>query len=116
MQHNILTTYFLTFNRWYQTPSVKNIITIIFIGLSPILAGLTFYSFDFFAEANKSTFLRNMLLLDLVYVLIMSGLVLLRVTRLIIARRSKSAGSRLHFRLTAVFIFMALLKNYPLIT
>src|SRR6056297_947126 len=47
----------------------------------------------------------------MIYVLIVAGLVLQRVARMIAARRSRSAGSKLHLRLTGVFAVMALLPT-----
>jgi two-component system nitrogen regulation sensor histidine kinase NtrY len=51
------------------------------------------------------------LLADLVYMLLLAALVLRRVATLIAARRAKSAGSRLHLRLTGAFALMALLPT-----
>ncbi|MCK0148608.1 PAS domain-containing sensor histidine kinase [Marivita sp. S6314] len=55
--------------------------------------------------------LRLVLLADLIYVLLLAALVLSRVVSLIAARRAKSAGSRLHLRLTGAFALMALLPT-----
>jgi two-component system nitrogen regulation sensor histidine kinase NtrY len=71
----------------------------------------TFNSISFIGEASQPKVLNILLLVDLVYVLIIAGLVALRITRLILARRSKSVGSRLHVRLTSVFIFIALMPT-----
>jgi len=43
------------------------------------------------------------------YILVVAGLVLVRLARLIGARRSRSAGSRLHLRLSSIFAGIALL-------
>ena len=72
---------------------------------------LTFDSISFIGEVSQPKILNLLLLIDLVYVLIIAGLVALRITRLILARRSKSVGSRLHVRLTSVFIFIALMPT-----
>ena len=71
----------------------------------------TFNSIAFIGEVSQPKILNILLLIDLVYVLIIAGLVALRITRLILARRSKSVGSRLHVRLTSVFIFIALMPT-----
>ncbi len=71
----------------------------------------TFNSIAFIGEVSQPKVLNILLLIDLVYVLIIAGLVSSRITRLILARRSKSVGSRLHVRLTSVFIFTALLPT-----
>ena len=71
----------------------------------------TFDSISFIGEVSQPKILNILLLIDLIYVLIIAGLVTLRITRLILARRSKSVGSRLHVRLTSVFIFIALMPT-----
>ena len=82
-----------------------------FVALGPVLAAFTFNSISFIGEVRQPKLLNILLLIDLVYVLIIAGLVTLRVTSLILARRSKSVGSRLHVRLTTVFTVMALLPT-----
>ncbi len=52
--------------------------------------------------------LRLVLLADLVYAIVISGMVMTRIASMIAARRAKSAGSRLHLRLTGVFALIAL--------
>lgn len=59
-------------------------------------------------QSASSVSLRAILLADLVYVLLIAALVLQRVVRMIASRRARSAGSRLHLRLTGAFAFMAL--------
>jgi two-component system nitrogen regulation sensor histidine kinase NtrY len=80
--------------------------------LGPILAAATFLvlgPLDTGAGAQLN--LRLVLLADLVYMLLLAALVLRRVATLIAARRAKSAGSRLHLRLTGAFALMALLPT-----
>ena len=62
-------------------------------------------------QGKPSTPLRIVLLADLVYVVIVAALVLQRAARMIIDRRARSAGSRLHLRLTRVFALMALIPT-----
>jgi two-component system nitrogen regulation sensor histidine kinase NtrY len=76
--------------------------------LGPILALMTFLSLGTFNLGASSPALRVILLADLVYVLVLAALVLARLARIISDRRSKSAGSRLHLRLSAVFALVAL--------
>ena len=85
--------------------------TLCFVALGPLLMASTFNSISFIGEVSQPKVLNILLLVDLVYVLIIAGLVTLRITRLILARRSKSVGSRLHVRLTSVFIFIALMPT-----
>ena len=48
---------------------------------------------------------------DIIYVLVIAALVASRVVAMIAARRNKSAGSRLHLRLTGVFGLLALIPT-----
>ena len=81
------------------------------MAIGPILMASTFNFVSFIGEAAQPEILNILLLFDLVYVLIIAGLVALRITRLVVARKSKSAGSRLHVRLTGVFVFIALMPT-----
>ena len=62
-------------------------------------------------RASSSPALRLILLADLVYVLVVAALVLRRVVQMVSDRRSQSAGSRLHLRLTGVFAIVALIPT-----
>ena len=79
--------------------------------LGPVLAMATFLALGPMNQGAGSPFLRIILLLDLVYVLAVAALVLARVARMVADRRSQSAGSRLHLRLTGVFAFVALIPT-----
>lgn len=94
-----------------QNTKIKNLLTLVFVLLGPVLAISTFISADLFQKTTSTILLRNLLLLDLIYVLIIAGLVAIRVTRLILSRRSRTSGSRLHARLTKVFTLIALLPT-----
>ena len=111
MQHNILTLFYIAVLTLIKKRSVKNFVTLGFVAVGPILMALTFNSISFIGEVSQPKVLNILLLFDLVYVLVIAGLVALRITRLILARRSKSVGSRLHVRLTSVFIFIALMPT-----
>ncbi|WP_425038875.1 ATP-binding protein [Primorskyibacter sp. S187A] len=87
----------------------QTIFSIGLVLLGPVLAGLTFLALGPWNMGASSTPLRLILLADFVYVLLIAALVLARVMRLVAARRARSAGSRLHLRLTGVFAVMALL-------
>jgi len=77
------------------------------VGLA--LAALTAWALSGAEEGPRADgALRGLFLADMVYVLVIAGLVTWRVAALIAARRARSAGSRLHLRLTAVFAAMAL--------
>lgn len=80
--------------------------------LGPILAIATILVLGPLDAGTGAQFnLRLVLLADLIYVLLLAAMVLRRVANLIAARRAKSAGSRLHLRLTGAFALMALLPT-----
>ncbi|HKK86026.1 MAG TPA: PAS domain-containing sensor histidine kinase [Roseovarius sp.] len=92
--------------RRFQTFATLGLVT-----LGPILAVVTFLVMGPLDQGASSRVLRGVMLLDLVYVIIVAALVLQRVARMVAARRRRSAGSRLHLRLTGVFTIMALLPT-----
>lgn len=79
--------------------------------LGPLLAVATFLALGPLSQGGNSPALRLILLADLVYVLVVATLVLARVARMVADRRSRSAGSRLHMRLTVVFAVVALIPT-----
>ncbi|WP_425070470.1 ATP-binding protein [Sagittula sp. S175] len=92
--------------RWFN-----NLMTLLLVALGPVLALATFMVLGPLDQGSSTLSLRLVLLADLVYVLLLAGLVLARVARMVAARRQQSAGSRLHLRLTAAFVLMALLPT-----
>ena len=87
------------------------IVTVVLVALGPILAFMTFLVLGPFSQGGNAPALRLVLLADLVYVLGVAALVLQRVAQMVAARRAKSAGSRLHMRLTRVFALFALIPT-----
>ena len=85
--------------------------TFALVFLGPLLAVTTFLVLGPFSQGAASPALRLILLADLVYVLIVLTLVVARVFRMISDRRSQSAGSRLHLRLTTTFAVVALVPT-----
>ena len=79
--------------------------------LGPALAVATFLTLGPLNLGASSTALRLVLLADLVYVLVIATLVLRRIVQIVADRRSASAGSRLHLRLTLVFATVALIPT-----
>ena len=77
----------------------------------PLLAVATYLFLGPFNVAGQSVWLRFFLLLDLVYVLLIVGIVLVRILYVLSQRRSRLAGSKLHFRLAGVFTTMSLLPT-----
>jgi len=100
------------FSRWRRSRSVQNGITLGLVLLGPVLAVLTVLVIAAPLDGGTNApLLRVILFLDLVYVIVVAALVLQRVMTMIIARRNKSAGSRLHLRLTGVFVILALVPT-----
>ncbi|MCU0817114.1 MAG: PAS domain-containing sensor histidine kinase [Cypionkella sp.] len=79
--------------------------------LGPLLAVATFLTLGPFNQGASSPLLRLVLLANLVYILVVAALVIARVARLVADRRSQSAGSRLHLRLSGVFALVALVPT-----
>ncbi len=90
---------------------MQTAVTLSLVFLGPVLAVATFLALGPFNRDAASPVLRLILLADLIYVLVIAALVLARVARLITDRRSKSAGSRLHMRLSGVFMLIALIPT-----
>jgi len=86
----------------------QNVLTLSLVVLGPILVLGTFLVLGPFGQGENSNALRLILLADFVYFLFLGGLVISRLAQMVAARRAKSAGSRLHLRLTGVFAGIAL--------
>jgi two-component system nitrogen regulation sensor histidine kinase NtrY len=73
------------------------------------MAGLTALVFSL-AERGKvdADVVRAVLLADLVYLLALGALIILAIARMIAASRARSAGARLHMRLSGLFTVVAL--------
>ncbi len=98
-------------NRWRRQRRIQNAATLGLIILGPVLAVMTYVALGPLDRSDNDPSLRLIFLADLVYVLIVVALVSQRIARMIGARRNKSAGSRLHLRLTGSFALMALLPT-----
>lgn len=102
---------FAALDRWRKTRRARNFGTIGLVLLGPVLALATFLIIGPLGQGASSGTLRLILLADLVYILTIAALVLAQILRLFAARRSKSAGSRLHLRLIGAFGFLALIPT-----
>ena len=112
VQRSLLGLDFQRLVRWRRQRAVQNAMTIGLVVLGPVLTFLTFFILGGPLERGSSSpLLRLILLADLVYVIMVAGLVVQRVTSMIVARRNRSAGSRLHLRLTGVFVALALIPT-----
>jgi two-component system, NtrC family, nitrogen regulation sensor histidine kinase NtrY len=98
-------------SRWWRTRRVQNTATLGLVVLGPVLAILTYIVLGPLRQGGSAPALRIILLADLVYVLVVAALVMQRVAQMIADRQAKSAGSRLHLRLTGVFALLALLPT-----
>lgn len=96
---------YIALRNWRRVRTVSALGLIL---LGPVLAVATFLVMGPFAQGGESPSLRLILLADILYIIVVAGMVLAGIMRMIVARRSESAGSRLHLRLTAVFAFIAL--------
>lgn len=90
---------------------VQNIATFCLVVLAPVLVIATYLVLGPLDQGASSFSLRVILLADFVYAMLVAALVLQRIVALIAARRAKSAGSRLHLRLTGVFAILALIPT-----
>ena len=90
---------------------VQTVMTLSLVILGPILAVGTFLALGPFSQGASSPALRLVLLADLVYILVVAALVLQRLARMAADRRSQSAGSRLHLRLSGLFALIALIPT-----
>ncbi|MGO4907895.1 ATP-binding protein [Pseudorhodobacter sp. W20_MBD10_FR17] len=98
----------LRLSRLRRQRRFQTIMTFTLVTLGPALAFATLMALGPFDQGATSLFLRLILLADLVYVLVVASLVLARVSRMIADRRSQSAGSRLHLRMSGIFALLAL--------
>jgi len=99
------------FQRIRRQRRVQNAATFALVLLGPVLAISTFLILGPLDQGQSSLSLRLILLADFVYVLLVAALVLQRIVGLVSARRAKSAGSRLHLRLTGAFAILALIPT-----
>ena len=111
VQRTLLGIDFSRISRWSRRRRVQNAFTLGLVLLGPVLAAMTYYVLGPLDQGAASPVLRLVLLADLVYILVVAVLVLRRVAQMVAARRAKSAGSRLHLRLTGVFGLLALIPT-----
>lgn len=83
----------------------------VLVGLAPVLMLATYLVLGGLEQATSPGAQRAIFLADIVYVIVVAGLIAQRVAGMVSARRSRSAGSRLHMRLTRVFLLVALVPT-----
>ena len=96
---------------YFNLKPFQSAINVTLILFGPLLAIATYLFLGPFNIAGQSVWLRFFLLLDLIYVLLIVGIVLVRILYVLSQRRSRLAGSKLHFRLAGVFTTMSLLPT-----
>ena len=101
----------LWLSRLRRNGQLRTLGAVALIVLGPILVAITFLALGPLNQGASSPTLRLILLGDMVYVLVLAALVLRRVVQMVSDRRSQSAGSRLHLRLTGVFAIVALIPT-----
>ncbi len=111
MQNNVVTFGGRTLAGLIAARRFKNWFTFGLVVLGPILILATFVVLGGIEENNNQRFLRTVVLIDIVYVITVAGMIAGRVARMISARRKRSAGSKLHMRLTRVFTLIALVPT-----
>lgn len=90
---------------------ISNRMTLFLVLAGPLLVLITLLIMGPLGQNVNSRGLLVVLLADFVYILIVAALVAMRVARLVAARRSDSAGSRLHLRLSTLFATIALVPT-----
>ena len=97
--------------QWRNRHKFLTILAWSLILLGPILTGLTVSILQGEFGSKLSNILRLILLADGIYLLVVISIVGYAVMRMFAARRAKSAGSRLHMRLSRVFAIVALIPT-----
>ena len=111
MEHWSLSSILVQFNSYSNNRRIQNLLTILIVIVGPTLALLTLFYVNIVEQEIRSQSFRVILLADVVYVIIIASFVIKRIAIVVAARRAKSAGSRLHLRLTGVFALLALIPT-----
>ncbi|WP_069299981.1 sensor histidine kinase [Neptunicoccus sediminis] len=98
-------------NTWRKRRRVQTVFAISLALLAPILVFTTYFVLRATNGSVSNDLIRFVLLCDFVYVLVVAALVSQRILRIVTARNKKTAGSRLHMRLSGVFAFVALVPT-----
>ncbi|MBC6442122.1 MAG: PAS domain-containing sensor histidine kinase [Rhodobacteraceae bacterium] len=103
--------YWRRLNTWRKKRRIQTAFAIILVLLAPLLVAVTYVVLRPMNGSVSNDMIRLVLLADLIYMLVVAALVANRVFRMIAARSRKTAGSRLHMRLSGVFTFVALVPT-----
>lgn len=111
LQHDVRESGWQRLGRWQNSRAVKTYLTLFLVVVGPVLALTTTLLLGAFNGPANPQLLRIVLLADVIYTLILATFVARRIVRIIAARRSRSAGSKLHMRLSTVFSVIALIPT-----
>ena len=111
MQKAVRSNTWVKLMRLRRQRRVQTAMTLGLVVLGPVLAVTTFLTLGPLNQSASSPSLRLVLLADLVYILVVAALVTQRLAKIIADRRSQSAGSRLHLRLSGLFALIALIPT-----
>lgn len=111
LQQNVVENGLQRLGRWQRSRVVKTYLTLLLVVAGPVLTLSTALLLGAFNGPANPQLLRIILLADVVYTLILATFVARRIVRIIAARRSRSAGSKLHMRLSTVFSVIALIPT-----
>ncbi|MBI1172686.1 HAMP domain-containing protein [bacterium] len=106
-----ISSWAMRLSRLRRLRQVQTGVTLGLVFLGPLMAVATFLALGPLNQKASSDGLRLILLADMIYVLALATLVLRRIVQMVSDRRSQSAGSRLHLRLTGVFAIVALIPT-----
>ena len=85
--------------------------TFALLALAPVLIVATYMVLGGLDGVANPQLLRAVLLIDIVYVIVVAALIAAQISRMISTRQRRSSGSRLHMRLTQVFLLIALVPT-----
>jgi len=111
MEFRSLSSILIQFNGYRNDKRFQILLTLLIVITGPTLALLTLFYVNIVEQEVRSQSFRVVLFADVLYVIIIASLVIKRIAIVVVARRSKSAGSRLHLRLTGVFAILALIPT-----
>ncbi len=111
MQHSKVKAVWRRLNLWRKSRQAQSFFAILMAGIALVLVFANYYVLRPSSGGVSNDLLRLVLLFDLIYMLVLAAMVAQKVMRIINARNAKTAGSRLHLRLSGVFSIVALVPT-----
>ncbi len=111
MQHSKVKAVWRRLNLWRKSRRAQSFFAMVMALIVPVLVFANYYVLRPSSGGVSNDQLRLVLLLDLIYMLVLAAMVAQKVMRIINARNAKTAGSRLHMRLSGVFSIVALVPT-----